>query len=277
MSPDDPRHGTNAGYLAHFSHAEKPCAACSSARYRAQKQWRFDEHRGERFTYPADEVRTLLTPWLNMGIHPSAIANAAGMEGQRGGSFATLLRDGGTVRRATWNRLAALTEESFSDGVFLNADLTRARIYSLMAAGHRLADMPINSTGHWRESPQVKAGLARAIREHFRTNEATVGRHAHTMTRARNAGHRPPLAWDDPDTLAWPDQDRRKRPRFTDAPPLMLDDVAIDRRLAGDKAIPLTVAEKAEARRRWTAAGRPLNELERVTGINSHRRYEEAS
>lgn len=37
MSPDDPRHGTEAGYRAHYTHLEKPCPPCREAgRRRAQ-------------------------------------------------------------------------------------------------------------------------------------------------------------------------------------------------------------------------------------------------
>jgi hypothetical protein len=57
-----------------------------------------------------------------------------------------------------------------------------------------------------------------------------------------------------------------------------LDEAAIERRMAGDKTVRLTKAEKAEVRHRWMATGRSLSELERATGINSHRDYsQEAS
>lgn len=50
-----------------------------------------------------------------------------------------------------------------------------------------------------------------------------------------------------------------------------VDDVAIDRRMAGDKSIALTVPESIELVRRWKATGRSLNECERVTGLNPGR------
>lgn len=50
-----------------------------------------------------------------------------------------------------------------------------------------------------------------------------------------------------------------------------MDDVAIQRRMAGDKSVRLTPAEGRELALRWQASGRPLNQCERVTGINIHR------
>jgi hypothetical protein len=50
-----------------------------------------------------------------------------------------------------------------------------------------------------------------------------------------------------------------------------VDEVAIQRRMSGDKAVRLTQHETIELARRWRVSGRPLNECERITGINPHR------
>lgn len=50
-----------------------------------------------------------------------------------------------------------------------------------------------------------------------------------------------------------------------------LDEVAIERRMAGDKYVRLTRAEQAELVRRWRATGRSLADCERTTGIQPHR------
>lgn len=52
---------------------------------------------------------------------------------------------------------------------------------------------------------------------------------------------------------------------------LDIDEVAVRRRLEGDKSVKLNQAEQEEAVRTWEAAGKPLNELERLSGINAHR------
>lgn len=50
-----------------------------------------------------------------------------------------------------------------------------------------------------------------------------------------------------------------------------VDEVAIARRMAGDKSVQLNQAEKAQLVEQWQAAGRSNKELQRVTGINPYR------
>jgi hypothetical protein len=50
-----------------------------------------------------------------------------------------------------------------------------------------------------------------------------------------------------------------------------IDDVAVARRMQGDKTVHLTKEERFELVRRWQATGRPLNEMERITGVNKGR------
>lgn len=50
-----------------------------------------------------------------------------------------------------------------------------------------------------------------------------------------------------------------------------IDPVAVERRLAGDRSVRLTTAERFEIIRRWVATGRSLNECKRVTGLRPDR------
>jgi len=50
-----------------------------------------------------------------------------------------------------------------------------------------------------------------------------------------------------------------------------IDDVAIERRMSGDRSIRLSKAEQAILVERWLATGRTGNECERITGVNVHR------
>lgn len=93
-----------------------------------------------------------------------------------------------------------------------------------------------------------------------------------TRERARRRGYHGPLAWDDIDHDLEPLVDMLA----VEAEGEYLDEVAIQRRMDGDKSVALTVEEKTELRRRWLASGRSLNEMERVTGVNSGRHKEEA-
>lgn len=51
----------------------------------------------------------------------------------------------------------------------------------------------------------------------------------------------------------------------------LIDEVAIERRMQGDKAVPLTRTERVELVRRWVAAGRSRSDCARVTGVNAGR------
>lgn len=69
---------------------------------------------------------------------------------------------------------------------------------------------------------------------------------------ARDHAWLPPLALEDVDDVAVESE---------------LDEVAIARRMGGDKSVWLTNAEKAELRRLWYAAGRSGADLERICGM----------
>lgn len=91
----------------------------------------------------------------------------------------------------------------------------------------------------------------------------------HNASRQRNkarvAGWPPPLAWDDID-------DPTEQPEIyadlniSDFQFYEIDEVKVERILAGDTFDDATVAEKREVVRRWIAAGQPVNELARRTG-----------
>jgi len=261
VTPDDIRHGTNAGYLAHYTDGERPCDACNEARHYARKRVMGARLRGERLTYTSAEVSELVTPWLTMGLTLGAVSVAAQFGSQRGTRLReALLTEGGYVRRGTYHRLAAITEADFAPDAKVYADLTRTRIYSLMAIGHRQIDIPINPGGHWRTRTHTTVETARNVREFYAAHEFTIGPCAHTVSRARNAGHVPPLSWDDPGTLAWPTSDRRTWARAKAPKVPEVDPVVVERLLAGQR-VRSTRAEKDEAMRRWLAAGRSQRSL----------------
>lgn len=92
------------------------------------------------------------------------------------------------------------------------------------------------------------------------------GYHGRMRRIAERKGYAPPLAWnniDDPD-------EHPRGTRDTTAGRDDIDPIVVERVLSGD-VLPTTVAEKREVTRRWVAAGRSLNALERLTGWNSSR------
>lgn len=252
MRADDPRHGTNAGYVAG---CREGC--CSDARRRDSKERELHNLRHGSCRIPHEQVAAELAPWFAMGLTLNAILAAA--DRTRSGSIFRAFRLGRPVNRATFRALKSVTEETLPPTAKVYAHLTRQRIYSLMAAGHRLEDMPVNARGQWRYRDHVTVALARAVRDYYAAHEFELGPSRHTQSRARNAGHLPPLAWDDPGTLAWTDADRRKRPRQR-AATIALDEVVVARLLAGD-TVRATKAERDEAMRRWLAMGRSERSL----------------
>lgn len=260
MSPDDPRHGSSAGYVAGCR-----CEPCHVARRRYQKAHRLALLNGDEFLVPADTVHDILRPWLQMGISRTAVTHAASVMTRRP------IEDVRHVRASTYRALAAVTEDDFDDSCLVFADLTRRRIYSLMAAGHQLIDMPINPRGKWRDRERITIGFARKIRSHYLANECKEGPSAFTAARAKNNGHVVPAAWDDPGTLAWPIGYDINTNMDYEARNLMskdVDPVVVERILSGDTSLRSTVAEKREVVRLWRGSH---NELERLTGWNVHR------
>lgn len=51
----------------------------------------------------------------------------------------------------------------------------------------------------------------------------------------------------------------------------VIDLVAVERRMAGERSVHLTTAERFEIVRRWVASGRSRNECKRVTGLRPDR------
>lgn len=205
MRADDPRHGTNAGYLTHYRDGERPCTPCADGRAIAKKRAAYERHRGVKVVHSAGEVALVIAPWLRMGLTLGAVAVAAGLGESASGTIYQVLREDRPVRRSTYNALAGVVEKDIADTAKIDADLTKRRVYSLMAIGHRVSDMPILTRGAWRSRDKISVGTARDMRAYYAENEFKIGPNRQGQSRARNRGWKPPLAWDDPGTLGWPD------------------------------------------------------------------------
>ncbi|WP_372733589.1 hypothetical protein [Nocardioides sp.] len=88
-----------------------------------------------------------------------------------------------------------------------------------------------------------------------------------TAAAARARGWAPPLAWDDEDL------DNPDATPYASQEPIDIDDVVVDRVLAGEWHLPTTKAERAEVCRRWYATGRSLTDLSRLTGWKPERYF----
>lgn len=126
-------------------------------------------------------------------------------------------------------------------------------------AGVRTNCLP-SQVGRW-----VTLSTHEAVARAYDELSATQGPSERTRGWARRFGYLPPAAWDDIDHDPAPldgteddlDQD--------------VDEVAIGRRMAGDKTVRLNATERDELVARWVRSGRPLRELKLTTGINGHR------
>lgn len=119
--------------------------------------------------------------------------------------------------------------------------------------------------------PATAAAVA-ALYDELSMTTCTSATASRTAAAARSHGYAPPLAWDegtldDPTARPYGYAGRQARAASD------VDEVVIDRFLAGEYRVPTTRAERIEIARRWHGAGRSLADLERVTGWNVARYF----
>lgn len=107
MSPEDPRHGTVAGHIAHQREGGGYCAPCIAAKSRYDKGRVFAAHRGVGYTVPALGARRRLQALQARGWSRQRIAEAAGWTST--GALNYLMRSD-TITRNTHDRLAEVYE-----------------------------------------------------------------------------------------------------------------------------------------------------------------------
>lgn len=223
---------------------------------------------------PGTQVREVLDRWALQGVTPYAVAVAAGI------CDSTLdeLHNGrrNQILRSTARKVIAVTEHDLDPYSKVFADLTRQRAYSLMAAGFTLGWISqhapgISPTGKWRTEDKVQVRVARSVRDLYQTAPLN-GPSKMTAGKAKANGHKHPLAWDDPGTLAWPTGKPEhtpvgaNRPRRTD-----IDPAVVLRVINGDR-LPMTPAERIAVVNQMRAAGWSLVRIEQHTGITKPER-----
>lgn len=103
MTPGDPRHGTNAGYLAHRRLGETACEDCRAGRARFERYRRYDVELGRPRKLPSIGARRRVRALQRMGWSLRMIAADAGWNSPEALQY--VMRSE-TVNRRSWWRIA---------------------------------------------------------------------------------------------------------------------------------------------------------------------------
>lgn len=288
MTPDDPRHGTNAGYSAHHTDGTPPCFPCKVAK---SNYWtRVNRARAYGRWEPwvdATEARDHVKQLMADGMSIKRIAAAANVLPTR---VSHLLY--GRGERAAPSKIrpdysAALLGVEPNPYRVPILHVSR-RIQALIAIGYPMTELSARlgmSQGRvWQYATEyqdrVTVDTFMAVDALFRKLSMTLPPRrtkeekyaaSRAMNTAKRRGYKPPLAWHDID-------DPRERPlKYTNhARKTDIDPVVVERLIAGDR-IPSTNAEKNEAMRRWKAAGRSEKSLCDIHGWHDNRYGKDAA
>lgn len=272
MRPDDPRHGTEAGYMQHYRDSERPCDDCSKAKMLAARRRNKRKTMGHRYQLPAGKAWERLLYWRDGGASLNDIERHAGIEE----SVAVRITDNGPEQLIYARTFLAIMQAP-AKMPLTTIGATR-RIRALMWLGYSANVIAEHSGIHHEtiaDARQPRVFVALRVREaiaetyerlHMRLpsteeryQKASVSR---TRNYARKHGWLPPLAWDDID-------DGNEHP---EGAPMQtkseLDPIVVERIVSGDYRMPATDAERLEVIRIWQADGIGNNEIVRRTGWN---------
>ena len=277
MTPNDPRHGSEAGFSQHRRDGEDPCLACQVERTLAGR--RRSKRKEMGIEYRVDSAPTVerLRAWREGGATYGEIARHTGIAS---GHVVEIINQprpqiaASTARRALNARGWPLTR--------LGA--TR-RVRALTRMGYSCAELarlggpgvetlfPIRDGDAFFLTPKVKDRVARL---YDRLNMVPSAGPAKGVTRARNLaiekGWPPPLAWNDID-------DPNEQPtdwQYVEVDPKNVyaardvDPVVVMRLLEGVR-VKANVAERVEALAQWKADGGSEREFCMIHGWKAGR------
>lgn len=269
MSPDDPRHGTEAGYSAHKRASQKACRSCEDAKLRGDKRRRV---LGPKLQHVPADVLVILDRYsdrtlaLRTGVSVCALQNMR-RRGPKARAYpATIARlrsirvptDVGVVRR-----VQALTRLGWSAPQIADA---AGVPYTTIVRLRDHADRQVVGRDDLRD------GIATAY-DALSMRVPPLSRWTSRLSgKAERAGWAPPLAWDE-DAIDDPAANPAGAVTRGARPHSDLDHGVVDDILAGDYALHATPAERAEVCRRWHARGRSQAELSRLTGWRTDRYF----
>lgn len=103
MNPDDPRHGTVAGHIAHQREDGNYCLPCITAKARYDKRRKWDAANGRGYTVPSLGARRRIEALQALGWSRQRIAEEAGWTSSGALRYVTRSE---TMTRATHDRIA---------------------------------------------------------------------------------------------------------------------------------------------------------------------------
>lgn len=280
MSPDDPRHGKRAGYIAGCR-----TACCQQPNQRWIKRYRLAASRnGGRTTVDSAPVIAHLRT-LQQTMSLCAIAAAGNSSSSH---ISRLLRgDHPTLRAATATALLAVRADQPVDKHLVSALGARRRLQALAAKGYtfeRLAPIVdytrynvrilANGDRDWITSAGDQRIRTAYNRLHMRApvpaNHHEQAGITKVKARAIANGWAPAFAWDT-DTIDDPNAQPVVAPALAPDAADYIDHAAVLARINGDRTIDLNRAEQLELVHRMLAAQWGQKQIEAQTGINAAR------
>lgn len=159
----------------------------------------------------------------------------------------------------------------------VDATGTRRRVQALARLGWSTAELSRHLGRHRSyllkvlRNDQLEAATVltvRALYDELSMTWSTSSTAARTAADARSRGWAAPLEWDE-HTI----DDPTGVPYSRGHRPVGVDEVVVNRFMAGDHSLATTAAERVLIVARWRADGRSLTELERITGWKALRYY----
>lgn len=261
-------HGTRPAYV----HDICRCRACTAANTAESNREYRERTAGRRQPYvDAGPVRAHIQRLRRAGIGAGQIAELAGLAPSTVQCVIYPRPGAQRVRPGTARRIFAIQidETNLAERSLVDATGTRRRLQSLVAAGFtvpwlaaQLHRTPPNLRRTMR-STHVTARTARQVRDLddqiWETEPPTATKTQQAASRAARAyaaerGWARRLAWDDIDHDPDPEPNQLDTPDDSDD----LDEIKVERVIAGDISLRLTDAEEREVVRRLTEHGRSI-------------------
>lgn len=258
LNPDDPRHGSLAGYKIHRCR----CPRCRTANRDYNNRYnRLNAYGRWQPMVDAEPVRQHINALRAAGLGVQRIADLAGVGNSTVQHLVWRHHAGRPPTKRLRSEVAAAllavqaTPDVLAGGAFVDATGTRRRIQALVAFGWPLAEQARRlrrSLRNFRDlltQKQVTARTAREVADLYEQMSATPPPAGWVTTRTRRFaarnGWEPPLAWDDIDD---PDATPNTDPA-DDEPDI--DEVLVRRALAGHA--PLDTLNEPERIALWKA------------------------